>query len=240
MKKEILKLLKKIEKEEKVKILFAIESGSRAWKWESEDSDYDVRGVFVQDYLKFTDIKNQVDRSVGDLDVSLWDLKKFFKLIVKSNPSTWEWLSSDIVYTDNPARKKLAKIFENNFNKYALKKHYASMARQNFEKYIKSRKKANLKKYVYVLRSIACVLWIEKYRTPPPKSYKKVIKMLPKEIRDFFEKVVKDKKESEDLTGKRNKKADEFISSCIKKDFKKEEGSFDLDELNKLFKSIAR
>jgi predicted nucleotidyltransferase len=37
--------LLEIEKEHNVKILYAVESGSRAWGFESLDSDYDVRFI---------------------------------------------------------------------------------------------------------------------------------------------------------------------------------------------------
>ena len=38
--------LERIEKENDVKILFAVESGS-AWGFPSKDSDYDVRFVYI-------------------------------------------------------------------------------------------------------------------------------------------------------------------------------------------------
>lgn len=241
MKTEILKTVKDIEKEEKVKVLFLIESGSRGWGWESRDSDYDVRGVFIQDYLKFTEIKEQINRKKGDLDITLWDLRKFFRLMVKSNPSVWEWLSSEIIYLENPLRKKLKRIFLKNFSEYSLKKHYVSMAKQNFDKYINNEKEnANLKKYVYVLRSVACVTWIEKYKTPPPKNYKKILKLFPKYVKNFFEKVVKDKRKSENLVGPRNKEVENFVGSYFDKNFDKDDSTFKIRELNKLFKDIIK
>ena len=54
MKDIILRELKKIEEQENVKIVIAIESGSRAWGFASPDSDYDVRFIYVrkeEDYL---------------------------------------------------------------------------------------------------------------------------------------------------------------------------------------------
>ncbi len=189
MKTQILKEIKKIEKESKIKILFLIESGSRTWGWESEESNYDIRGIFTQDYLVVQNIDEQIDKKIGDLDITLWNFRKFLKLMIKSNPSVWEWLSSDIIYIKNSLRKKLKKIFEKDFSSFKLKKHYTSMAKQNFKKYITTQgNTTNLKKYVYVLRSIACVLWIEKHKSPPPKNYKQIIKLPPKIRAKFHEK----------------------------------------------------
>ena len=40
--------LDSIEAEEHVRIIYACESGSRAWGFESEDSDYDVRFIYIR------------------------------------------------------------------------------------------------------------------------------------------------------------------------------------------------
>ena len=39
----IIKELKELETEKQIKVLLAVESGSRAWGIESRDSDYDVK-----------------------------------------------------------------------------------------------------------------------------------------------------------------------------------------------------
>jgi hypothetical protein len=234
---DFLELKKEIERKNNVKILFLIESGSRAWNWESEDSDYDIRGVYIQDYLIVNEPKEQINLKIGDLDIELWDLRKFLSLMLKSNPSVWEWLSSDIIYLDNPIREELKDLFISDFSKYSLKKHYISMAKDNFHKYINCvGDKANLKKYVYVLRSLACVLWIEQHNSPPPKSYKKTIDLLPKEIQEFFNKIVEEKKKSESLVGCRNKDVEKFILDMIEKSFDEDKLTFDLNQINKIFK----
>lgn len=55
MRETILSKLDEIENRENVKILLAVESGSRAWGFASPDSDYDVRFIYVrpkEDYLR--------------------------------------------------------------------------------------------------------------------------------------------------------------------------------------------
>ena len=55
LKETIIRELKKIEKTENIKIIHAIESGSRAWGFPSPDSDYDVRFIYIRPkefYLK--------------------------------------------------------------------------------------------------------------------------------------------------------------------------------------------
>jgi uncharacterized protein len=47
MKEEILKELKRLESQHEIKILLAVESGSRAWGFSSTDSDWDVRYIYV-------------------------------------------------------------------------------------------------------------------------------------------------------------------------------------------------
>jgi hypothetical protein len=234
MKNKILQQIKEIEEQEDIKVLFLIESGSRAWGWESEDSDYDIREIYVQNYNQFKDLKNQINLVSGDLDIELWDLKKFLTLMRKSNPSVWEWLSSDIIYLDNPIREELKKEFVKGCSRFALKKHYVSMARQNFQKYINQiGDTANLKKYIYVLRSIACINYIEDSGLPPPKNYKKVIFLLPDNLNRFFEKIVEDKKKSEFLEGKRNYEAEQYIVSFFDKQFERDNSKF--TKLRELF-----
>ena len=232
-------IIEQIEKEENIKVLFLLESGSRAWGFESEDSDYDIRGVFIQDYLRFDETKSQIDRVIGEADITLWDLKKFLRLMVKSNPSVWEWLSSNIIYIEHPLRKTLKYMFEREFNKYALQKHYISMAKQNFHKYINEiGDKANLKKYIYILRSLACASYIEKNGLPPPKNYKETIGLLPNNIQTFFVNIIEEKKRTESMEGTRNPEAEKFIQTFFDLELKEDKSNFDIDYINRLFKEI--
>lgn len=94
--------LREIEAANQVKILYAVESGSRAWGFASPDSDYDVRYVFIRtikDYLRIDPLPDHIDGPLDEVqDYSGWDVKKALGLLGKSNPSLLEWLHSPIVY----------------------------------------------------------------------------------------------------------------------------------------------
>ena len=74
MKDIILKELKKIEEQENVKIIMAIESVSRARGFAFPDSDYDVRFIYVRkegDYLKLEKTRDVIEWKLDDvLDIN--------------------------------------------------------------------------------------------------------------------------------------------------------------------------
>ena len=104
MRKKIQTQLRRIEEEESIKILLAVESGSRAWGFASPDSDYDVRFIYIrrmEDYLKLEKVRDVIELPMDDvLDMNGWDLQKTLRLLYKSNPTLFEWFSSPIVYQE--------------------------------------------------------------------------------------------------------------------------------------------
>ncbi|MBK6425906.1 MAG: nucleotidyltransferase domain-containing protein [Blastocatellia bacterium] len=102
---EILRRLAAIEKPGDVRVLYAVESGSRAWGFPSRDSDYDVRFIFIRppEWYLSIDLESRRDvieqPIVDDIDLGGWDIRKAFRLFAKSNPPLLEWLSSPIRYT---------------------------------------------------------------------------------------------------------------------------------------------
>lgn len=104
----ILKKLYEIENTNEVRILHAIESGSRLWGFDSPDSDYDVRFIYLRKPEYYLSINVEDKRDVIEIDsftedgmefdINGWDLRKALRLLNKSNPSLLEWLTSSIVY----------------------------------------------------------------------------------------------------------------------------------------------
>ena len=83
MKDLILQKLVEIEKEENIRILHAVESGSRAWGFASPDSDYDVRFIYVRPkefYLRLDKTRDVIEWQLDDtLDINGWDISKALK-----------------------------------------------------------------------------------------------------------------------------------------------------------------
>ena len=70
MRNMIIERLKEIEQRENIRILHAVESGSRAWGFASPDSDYDVRFIYVRPrdfYLKLEKTRDVLEFPVNDL-----------------------------------------------------------------------------------------------------------------------------------------------------------------------------
>ncbi|WGD35881.1 nucleotidyltransferase domain-containing protein [Olleya sp. YS] len=171
MKTKILEKLSEIEKENNIEILFAVESGSRAWGFESPDSDYDIRFVYKHKkdwYLNLWEQKDTIEfMTEDDLDGSGWEFKKALKLLAKSNASFLGWLFSPIVYrADDSFLKDIKTIANNNFNPVAGFYHYHSMSK-GFEETLNT-DEMTLKSFFYAIRTALCANWIYKNGTIPP------------------------------------------------------------------------
>ena len=164
---EIQASLEAIERDENVRILFACESGSRAWGFASTDSDFDVRFIYVRRVDAYLTVDSKRYRDVielpisDELDVNGWDLQKALGLLRKSNPPLLEWLGSPIIYREMgpmaEGMRSLAVEFHSAANGAY---HYVHMARGNYREYLRG-ETVRLKKYFYVLRPLLGVLWIE-------------------------------------------------------------------------------
>ncbi len=222
MKSKILDIIKKAEKQNKVRILWAIESGSRAWDFASKDSDYDIRCMHVgklDSYLGLFPPPLQINMTTKVLDLESWDVKKFTELTLKSNPQIAEWLRSPIVYIESSVRGQFKKYFDKGCSLDFLKQHYIRMAKQNYHKYMGIGMSHSCKKYLYVLRGIGCALYIEKEKELPPLPYKEVIEYLPNYVRNFFERCVIVKNTTEKAEIMADEKVLKFIDSYVGKKF---------------------
>lgn len=203
---EILIRLKNAESEHAVKVLFACESGSRAWGFASTDSDYDVRFIYARPedwYLSF-DVESRRDvieyPIVDEIDCSGWDIRKALYLFTRTNGALFEWLNSPIKYMEvGSLASSLRRLAPNSFNKIALCYHYSHMARGNAREYL-FKDRVKLKKYFYVLRPLLAIRFIEENDTPPPVEFRKLVDAVaPKSIIPSIERLLDIKQHSPEL-----------------------------------------
>lgn len=205
MNKRIIDELYKIEDENDVKILYAVESGSRAWGFASVDSDYDVRFIYIHRvdwYLSIREKRDVIERLVTDsLDISGWDIRKALRLFMKSNPPLLEWLQSPIVYVEKYSfAASLREMVKQYFSPLSCMYHYLHMARGNYREYLKG-DMVKTKKYFYVLRPVLACKWIENNKTVPPVELEKLLysQVEDEEVRREIEKLLARKREGEEL-----------------------------------------
>ena len=157
--------LLQIESDHDVKIVFAVESGSRAWGFPSPDSDYDVRFVYAHKpdwYLSIQPGRDVIERPISDeLDISGWDIKKALWLLLKPNPLMLEWLSSPIRYRWSDLDcQRLIEFSKKPAHSSACLYHYLNLGKRQFELHLGQDKKIRLKKYFYVLRPALAIRWM--------------------------------------------------------------------------------
>ncbi|MBO1512618.1 nucleotidyltransferase domain-containing protein [Metabacillus bambusae] len=160
----IKELLKTLEKQENITILFACESGSRAWGTSSHSSDYDVRFIYIREldwYLQLFEGRDVIEISPNDkVEMVGWDLKKALKLLQKSNPTLLEWIYSPIIYLSETAfTSKLKTLSQLAFSSIPTVHHYLNMAKKNYQTLLKE-KRSTTKRYLNILRPLLTCLWI--------------------------------------------------------------------------------
>lgn len=174
MRKVISEKLQQIEIQENVRILHAVESGSRAWGFASPDSDFDVRFIYVRPrdyYLKLERTRDVLEFPINDLlDINGWDLQKALRLLHRSNPTLLEWFHSPVVYKETDFSHEFIPLMQNYFSSKRGLYHYLSMADGNYREYLRG-EMVRAKKYFYVLRPLLACRWILRTNTPPPMLF---------------------------------------------------------------------
>lgn len=154
-----------IQREHKVKLLLAIESGSRAWGFPSPDSDYDCRFLYlrpIDHYLTLFPERDVVETPLeGELDVNGWDLQKALKLLLKGNAVVIEWLTSPIIYkADRKFREDMINLAHEIADRSLVGRHYLHLGLRQRKAYFANDKEVGLKKIFYALRPAAALRWL--------------------------------------------------------------------------------
>ena len=195
---EINEKLDEIEKKEGVRILHAVESGSRAWGFASPDSDYDVRFVYVrskEDYLRLDEPKDFIEWQLDEvLDINGWDLKKALKQFAKGNATLFEWSGSPVVYRTTEEWAKVKEVSKQYFSEKTAVYHYYGTANSTLQEYLQG-ENVRYKKYFYALRPLLAAQYIESFHEAPPVLFDDLLKMeIDADLRKGIEELLEKKK----------------------------------------------
>ncbi len=199
MKETVLEELKQIEEQKGVRVLLAVESGSRAWGFASPDSDYDVRFVYVRpatEYLRLDEPGDVIEwKQDAVLDINGWDIRKALKHFAHGNATLFEWSCSPIVYRTTPEWEKIMAEAKEYFSEKAAIHHYRGMAKKTWVEYLEG-EEITYKKYFYALRPLLAAQYIERFHDIPPVQFVDLFRCmdLSKELRDAIDELLEKKK----------------------------------------------
>lgn len=249
---EIMQRLKQTEARDNVKILLAVESGSRVWGFVSPNSDYDVRFIYIHPadwYLSFDleDRADYIEYPITDkIDMYGWDIRKALRLYWKSSPMFVEWILSPQIYIESGSfTNRVRELLPDIFSLESSVHNFRSIAKSDYHKYLIG-EEIPLKKYFYVLRSLLSIRWIEKYGEVAPLEFEKLLHLIKNQSRVILDiKSLIDKKQ--DISNMRLYEPVASIQLFIKEEFERLEGlSFaklkkpeePIEKLNQLFRLI--
>lgn len=193
MEEKIKSIFSEMEAAHNIKIIYACEAGSRAWGTASEDSDYDVRFIYLHPTNWYLSIEQKRDALeiplTKELDMVGWDLKKALVLLNKSNPTLLEWLQSRIVYYEKAAIvNELRLLSRSTFSAKTCLYHYLNMAKRNAKGAFNS-SNANVKLVLNVVKPLLACSWIERYHFIPPNELQNLMNavLTPSPLRSEIE-----------------------------------------------------
>ena len=165
-----------------VEVLYACESGSRAWGLASPDSDYDVRFVYrhpPEHYLSLHRKRDQIGPILerdGELDLVGWDVRKFLQHLVASNPNVLEWLGSPVTYhRTGDFFERCDELANYYFQARRTVHHYLGIARGARQAGETPEGQWNVKKACYWMRSLLAAEYTVRQQRRPPIEMKRLM-----------------------------------------------------------------
>lgn len=144
-----------------VTILFAVESGSRAWGFASPDSDFDVRFIYrepIDRMIRLFEPRQVIAETIEipglpPIDMVGWSLKKALQLGTASNPQFCEWCMRAPSYREAPGFREEMQAVAGHSSPRVLAHHYRGLARKTMASYLQKPGDPVAKKYLYAIRS---------------------------------------------------------------------------------------
>ena len=163
--------LKNIEREYDVRILLAVESGSRAWGFESLNSDWDVRFIYVHKPEWYNRVEEQQDV-----------IEHFY--------------APKVYYEDEEFVKRIYVAEKDSFNPVKAMYHYNHLYNKTNERFLQQ-EGYPMKRFLYFLRGVLACKWIEANHSMPPVVFKELLDATvdDENVKDKIKKMIRFKRE---------------------------------------------
>ena len=166
----ILAALRSLEKEYDIKVLMAVQTGSRAWGLESPQSDWDVSFIYIHKpewYSLEGDRRYVIERVFsGDIDIYGWELSDALRHFEKGNPTMLEWLSTyDKYIIDDSFWKEMQSVREGFLPPVKAISYYNQVYNKYNERFLNQ--EGSMKTFLHYLRGVLACRWIESKGTLP-------------------------------------------------------------------------
>ena len=166
--------LHNIEKEYGIKVLLAVQSGSRALGLESSNSDWDVCYLYIHKtrwYEQPEDHRHVIERVFDDcIDTYGWELRDALSYLKLSNLTILEWLNSPNSYIVHaPLYKRLNEIGRTFFIPQRMISFYNRTYNKLNERFLSE--KGRIKEFLYYLRGVLACKWVENRNSIPPMDF---------------------------------------------------------------------
>lgn len=162
-----------IEKKENITIIQSAIIGSRGWGYDDEDSDIDLRFFYVRPLNEYININRKNDTITYPIndgnDIQGFDLGRALKFICSQNPIIYEIINSPYQCLDNYYVNLIKKFSDEVFVPEQMIKKYYFIIKDEIKK-IGTNSSNNVKSYIFILRMIATINYIRKYRKYPTCS----------------------------------------------------------------------
>lgn len=167
-----------LAKQHECRILFAGESGSRAWGLPSPDSDFDVRFIYAHPlkwYLSIDDHRDTIETVFpDDIDISGWELRKSLRVFSTCSIPLNEQLQSPINYGGVESfHERLRDLIPFYFNKKRALYHYMKTADQALQGM--DGLSIGLNRFFYAMRPLLACQWIDARNSMPPTEFKSLL-----------------------------------------------------------------
>lgn len=179
MRDKIMTLLRDLEKQHDIKILMAVNYGSRCFGYASAESDWDVRFIYVHRpewYFSIAKTDDVIEMMIEEeyLDIEGYDLKKALNLLARTNPIESDWLhANDYYILDEDFLQTMLSFEAQCYNSHHAMYHFYSISVKHNQRYLD--KEVTLKRFIYYMRGLLSCRWVEQHGCHPPVNVDELI-----------------------------------------------------------------